>query len=307
MYYKPSEPRTVREGIKARSSRGDIGSTWWSGRWREIVEGYGASWTSNRLARGKKYARMGQVMDFSVGIGLITAKVQGSMRLPYFITITVKTIGEEQWSQVVKHMSEKALYAAKLLAGEMPETVEKSASGYGISIFPSKSEFLPACTCPDIAVPCKHIAAVCYIMAEELDKDPFLLFKLRGMDKNELMGRINKTRKLAAYGTAVRPERFMRTTIATTANDSKKKKADIHKFWEIPDFSCLSYSMDVPLVHAAVIKRLGEPGFWRAPVNFVSLMESIYGKISNTIARNSSLERAHQKCQIRSENDPDKI
>ena len=74
---EPSKPRKVKNGIKSRSRKGNIGTTWWSKRWLKILESYGSEWSSNRLQRGVKYARMGQVINFEISNGGISASVQG--------------------------------------------------------------------------------------------------------------------------------------------------------------------------------------------------------------------------------------
>ncbi len=290
-YYKYRAPRSVRNGLKARSRHGKIGSTWWSQKWLSIVEGYGSEWQENRLERGRRYARSGQVMAFRIEKGRIAAKVQGSMREPYSVTITVKTMGEDAWAKVIERMASSALYAAKLLSGEMPEEIGKLAKAGSTNIFPAKKEFLPACTCPDGAVPCKHIAAVCYIIAEELDKDPFLLFKFRGMDKDEMLEGLRKLRKGMlpkekagkAAGAAAAASKSAKATPKEELQRRVKRSPET--FWEPADFSQLSYSMELPSVNAAIIRRLGEPQFWKAQKDFVKLMESAYERVSKQVQK----------------------
>ena len=240
---------------------------------------------------------MGQVMNFRIRTGQISAKVQGSMREPYSITITVKTMPEELKSKMVGIMASKALYAAKMLSGEMPEEIEGVLSAESIKIFPPKNEFLPACTCPDSAVPCKHIAAVCYIIAEELDRNPFLLFKLRGMDKEELLERLGDARrKISSSSSPIStkvqvPEPLKDPAKLKIVKESpKKQKEKIERFWQTPNFSSLSYSMEKPTVNAALIKRLGEPRFWRQQANFVEFMEGVYEKVSDAMVRSMSAQ-----------------
>src|SRR5659263_108254 len=171
--YTPSKPIKVEGGIKAKSKGGCIGDTWWSKRWVSVLESFG--W-SNRLERGRRYARGGQVIGFKLLPGKVTASVQGSTPKPYSVLIEVKSFSEAEWEKAIEEMSEKAVFAAKLLAGEMPQNIEEAFKSAGMSLFPASSKDIKTdCSCPDSANPCKHIAAVYYILAEEFDRDPFML------------------------------------------------------------------------------------------------------------------------------------
>jgi uncharacterized Zn finger protein len=87
------------------------------------------------------------------------------------------------------------LFAAKLLAGEMPPEVEAVFAEVDVPLFPAAARDLPMhCSCPDWAVPCKHVAAVCFLLAERFDEDPFLIFEWRGRSKKDLLGRLRKSR-----------------------------------------------------------------------------------------------------------------
>src|SRR3990172_12645616 len=190
--YAPSKPIKAEGGIKAKSKRGSIGDTWWSKRWVKVLESFG--W-SNRLERGRRYARSGQVIDFKLASGMVTARVQGSMSKPYSVKIEMKPLADEAWNKVLEEMSQKAIFAAKLLAGEMPQNIEEAFDATGMSLFPESSKDIKTdCSCPDSANPCKHIAAVYYILAEEFDRDPFMLFKLRGKTKDEISSSLRKKR-----------------------------------------------------------------------------------------------------------------
>ncbi len=183
-YFKPSTPRTTIGGIKAQSKQGSFGRSWWAKRWIAVLDGFqiGA-----RLARGRSYARRGQVLDIQVATGLITAKVQGSRPRPYAVEIKVKTLSNADGAKLGKALAKQALFAAKLLAGEMPQDIEQAFTGVGLSLFPVRlGDLKTQCSCPDWSNPCKHIAAVYYLMGEEFDRDPFLIFKLRGVDRNRL-------------------------------------------------------------------------------------------------------------------------
>ena len=188
----PSRPRPVDGGIKARSTRGAIAQTWWSQRFIEVLEGIGMG---SRLQRGRSYARKGQVISMDVGPGLVTAQVQGSRARPYRVRIGVGAFGKSEWAQVEGALAESAWYAATLLSGEMPDDIEEVFAGLGFSLFPATSRELSLdCSCPDSAVPCKHLAATFYLLAEHFDDDPFAILAWRGREREDLLANLQAAR-----------------------------------------------------------------------------------------------------------------
>src|SRR5262245_5337922 len=117
-HYPRSRPRAVQGGIKAQSRQGSFGENWWAKLWLAVLESFNLS---ARLARGRSYARSGQVLSIEIGKGEVSGKVQGSRPKPYEVTIGVKVLGERQWDHLVRVLSGQALFVAKLLAGEMPQ------------------------------------------------------------------------------------------------------------------------------------------------------------------------------------------
>jgi len=183
--WPPAKPIRVDGGIKARSKRGAIGEQWWSRRFIGVLESYGMS---GRLARGRSYARAGQVLDFALSQGKVTARVQGSRVRPYQVRIGVLPLTTAQWRRVQDRLASQALFRAKLLAGEMPHEIEEVFAECGTPLFPRSAADLDMhCSCPDWGVPCKHLAAVCYVLAEEFDRDPFGMLAWRGKARDELL------------------------------------------------------------------------------------------------------------------------
>jgi uncharacterized Zn finger protein len=143
---------------------------------------------SGRLARGRSYARAGQVLDFELSQGKVTARVQGSRVRPYQVRIGVLPLTTAQWRAVQDRLAGQALFRAKLLAGEMPREIEEVFADCGTPLFPgSPGDLDMRCSCPDWEVPCKHLAAVCYVLAEEFDRDPFAMLAWRGRGRDELL------------------------------------------------------------------------------------------------------------------------
>ena len=194
--WPPARPIRVEGGIKARSKRGAIGEQWWSRRFIGVLESCGLS---GRLARGRSYARAGQVLDFRLSQGKVTARVQGSRVRPYDVRIGVLPLTKAQWRRVQERLAGQALFRAKLLAGEMPHEIEDVFAHCGTPLFPRSATDLDMhCSCPDWGVPCKHLAAVCYVLAEEFDRDPFAMLAWRGKARDELLAALRKVRAAAA-------------------------------------------------------------------------------------------------------------
>ncbi|MPZ96754.1 MAG: hypothetical protein GEU96_18060 [Propionibacteriales bacterium] len=188
----PSRPRAVEGGLKARSRRGAIAQTWWSERFIEVLEGIGLG---SRLERGRTYARKGQVISLEVGPGSVTAQVQGSRSRPYRVRIGIAAFGKSEWTQAEHALTGNAWYTAKLLSGEMPEDIEDLFAGLGLSLFPATERELSLdCSCPDRAVPCKHLAATFYLLAEHFDDDPFAILAWRGRDREDLLANLQAAR-----------------------------------------------------------------------------------------------------------------
>src|SRR5438105_4218701 len=144
-YYEPSRPRSAKGGIKSQSKRGDFGANWWAKRWIEVLNecGLGA-----RLTRGRSYARSGQVLSIDISPGEVKAKVQGSRPRPYVVTINVPALMEAEWDRAVEALAGQALFAAQLLAGEMPREIEMAFAAAGLSLFPERmSELTTECSC----------------------------------------------------------------------------------------------------------------------------------------------------------------
>lgn len=187
----PSKPIAVKDGLTTRRKQGAIGDTWWSKRFIEVLESFGLE---NRLARGRSYARKGQVISLDVQRGTAHAVVQGSRARPYRVVIGVDELSDGDWRTVSDAFASKAVFLAKLLAGEMPQNIEEAFASCSLSLFPDSLDDLETvCSCPDVANPCKHIAAALYLLAESFDDEPFRIFEWRGRAKDDLLASLRKT------------------------------------------------------------------------------------------------------------------
>lgn len=266
-FYPRSRPRQARGGIKAQSRSGQFGQTWWARRWIEVLESFDIG---ARLSRGRSYARSGQVLDLAVSRGKATARVQGSRPRPYDVAIQVRPLPEKDWNRVLRALAGQALYTAKLLAGEMPTEIEEVFQQAGVSLFPNRrDDLVTSCSCPDWSNPCKHVAAVYYLIGEAFDRDPFLIFRLRGLERDELMRRLGKPAGKAAR-TAVEEE--PPPPVAT-----EELPADPRAYWAPAAVPADLYGdVAVPPVAAAWPKRLGSFPFWRGTERFLDALEPMY-------------------------------
>jgi uncharacterized Zn finger protein len=259
-----SVPREAEGGIRAQSRRGRFAENWWACRWIEVLESFDIR---ARLGRGRSYARKGQVLSIDVAKGMVEARVQGSRPKPYQVTIKVRPLMPSEWKRLAAQLSTQALFAAKLLAGEMPQDIEQAFTAAGLSLFPEKlREISTACSCPDWSNPCKHVAAVYYLLGEAFDRDPFLIFRLRGMDRDEFTAMLGEARRGAETEAEPEPEPL---------------PVDPAEFWGArPLPSDLLGDLNVQRTLAALPRRLGSLQFWRGAQPLLQSLEPAYESAS---------------------------
>jgi uncharacterized Zn finger protein len=266
-------PRKVKGGIRARSKRGSFAKSWWARRWLAVLE---SLQLGGRLARGRAYARRGQVMDLSIEPGLVMARVQGSRAEPYAVTIRVKTLSADEWRRVAEVLTREVAFLARLLAGEMPPDIERAFEQARLSLFPTRiKDLATSCSCPDESNPCKHIAAVYYLLGEEFDRDPFLIFRLRGMTREELL------RVLEEMEAAAHPRGRQDTTDVDpddlAVDPSAQHPESNVSFWRagaMPDDVFADRVSDQK--PGALLQRLGAFPFWRGPEPLPDALLPVY-------------------------------
>ena len=175
------------------STRSPFGTTWWGSSWVHALE-ESAALDPGRLTRGRKYARDGSVGPLELGPGFASARVTGSHGRFYRTDVAVKTLAPTEWDQVADAIAARAGHAAALLDGELDPGIVADAAECDIRLLPGAGDLRPDCSCPDWAEPCKHAAAVCYLVANELDRDPFALFLLRGLSRDDLLAMVRERR-----------------------------------------------------------------------------------------------------------------
>ena len=250
----PSNPIRTNRGIKARSQRGSFSKNWWARRWIESMENLVEL---PRLQRGRVYARSGQVLSLQEVDNAIEAKVQGSRPAPYKVTIQVTPLTDEQWDQVIDAMSQQALFTAQLLAGEMPGDIEEAFNTAGVSLFPiTVGDLTTTCSCPDWANPCKHVAATHYILGDRFDDDPFLIFRMRGRDQEQILQGLRARRA----GLDEPPDQVVNEE--ELAEQVAPLEESIDHFWQsVEPLDEFPLTIRPPSVDMPLMKRLGDQAF----------------------------------------------
>lgn len=254
------------QGIKVR----ELGTTWWGQRWIKSLEQFSRDYLS-RLGRGRTYARTGRVHDLHIAPGHVTALVTGSE--DYDVSLRMDAFTTAEWNMAIKIMSQEARYAAELLAGQMPADIDSVFRRCKRSLFPSKSHDLETdCSCPDWASPCKHVAAMHYVLGEAFDRDPFLLFELRGRTRNQVLAALSRLRTGSSEGPIA--ENPSAEVVATTIEIVPEALAN----YEVPPvpLPALRFSFEPPQLSAAILRSIAPPRPWSIEQSTADFLAEAY-------------------------------
>lgn len=267
---------------------------WWGKKFIEALEKFT---DSARLGRGRGYARNGKIIEYNISKGKIVAKVKGSIN-PYFgvykepkynTTIEIKTFSSKEWESIIKVLSSNAGFVSKLLVNEIPENIDNVFSSIGLNLLPERrSDFKTNCSCPDSSNPCKHIAGVYYLVASEFDRDPFLIFELRGLTKEDLHKKLADSTLGKLLLSELEVKNFIpksEISYFTIPEKTKIESKSLRDFWlgnkRLPQH--IEYISELP-VDAVLIKKQGDyPPFWEKNASFIDSMEEVYIKIKQKI------------------------
>lgn len=267
-------PRRIETGIQTRSQRGEFAKNWWARRWLNALE---RLMQGVRLTRGQHYARLGQIVSMEEIKGGMAARVQGSRPKPYRVTIQLTPFNNKQWEKVFDILSDKAIYVAQLLAGDMPQDIEEVFNEAGVSLFPTRSSDLQTtCTCPDKVTPCKHVAATHYILGDRFDEDPFLLFRMRGKSQEQIMQALRQRRgadiDLAALNTEAPNWQFL--------PEPPRFPETLDHYWDTSSLlNEVNVQVRMPNIPQPLLKRLGEPEV-ASQLTLQGQLEEAYNSIS---------------------------
>jgi uncharacterized Zn finger protein len=236
---------------------------WWSQRWLDLLDSYRFK---KRLERGRNYARQGNVLSIEFKGAKVLARVQGSDPEPYKVSLSLDPFSEEQWGYVIETMSQKSIFAAKLLAGEMPQNMEDVFTSNGLSLFPfTLSDVHSKCSCPDKANPCKHVAAIYYQLGDRFSEDPFVLFQLRGRTKEQIISDLRDLRSKSIETSATETSEVQEST------PEKQFSIEIGSFWQYDEPLESSLVVIVPSTSETVLDVLGPIPLAKEEENLTSL------------------------------------
>lgn len=299
----------MEHGIQLKKGVADIARNWWSERWFKIIDEFGLG---IRWERAKLYAERGQVVSIEIENGLVRASVQGSGDDPYRVMVSVKTIPKSIWTAILKDLGKTSAFAIGLSSGSLPpeEQISQVFQENGVLLFPDRQgELHTKCTCLDWSNPCKHIAAVYLLLGAEFDRDPFLLFKLRGLEQGEFFQltapadfmpvsepdtgaalAIGGDQDTSPYAPPTAPQAEMQQASAGALGSQANVQSDqnarfsepqcFRQFWNTTVFD--GQILGPWSVHAQVASlpaSLGEFPFWQGSENFLERIRCAYESV----------------------------
>ncbi|MEJ6480895.1 SWIM zinc finger family protein [Nostoc punctiforme UO1] len=254
---------------------------WWSQQWLDLLDSYRFK---KRLERARNYARQGNVLSIEFKGAKVLARVQGSEVEPYKVSLSLEPFTDEQWGYVIETMSQRAIFAAKLLAGEMPQNIEEVFTANGLSIFPfTLGDVQSKCSCPDKANPCKHIGAIYYQLGDRFSEDPFVLFQLRGRTKEQIISDLRQLRSAK-----IQPNTTETPDIQQSIPNNKYS-VKIDSFWQYNEPLESSLVVIAPSTNEMVLDVLGAIPLAKEEENSVNSTSSdVVMKYLNTVYRDVS-------------------
>ena len=244
-----------------------FGKTWWGQQWLNSLNNIDYS---NRLPRGSSYARKGAVTKISIKENRINAKVAGSQPKPYNVDIILPPFFDPELSAFVEALAERPVIISKMLNRELDPEVLNIAERMGLKVFPKQwTDFKMQCSCPDWAVPCKHLAAVIYKVCAEIDNDPFLVFSLHNVD---LIGEMNKR------GIFVNRETTEIPNLANLYFDKQNKKIGAKTYDPENAYKKLSYVSLSPINEPLTALLADFPAFYPGDGNFKEKYTAALGR-----------------------------
>jgi len=271
---RPDGPRKVRHGIKLLGKVDPPVFTGIGLRWMKLLE---AATEPPVLAAGLAYARSGQTTGLEIKSGGVQAHVQGTALRPYATQVILPAFSEEQWEEVIRTMARESIHVAKLLANEIPPGLDDLLGTMKLLLLPealNKSHW--SCTCVE-PQPCKHFAAVGYLLADRLTQAPLLIFTMLGLPAERLLDRLRRARTIQEHGVALA---HVDAAIPETQIDPLPLEACLDEFWRLgPQLSESDDRAPAQHVSHALLRRMG-PSPLNGKFPMVGLLASVYDTVS---------------------------
>ena len=273
---RPASPRRVRNGLKLRAAGEPEPATWVSSRLLGLL---GELVPEAARKEGLDYARRGQTRWLEIGEGRVQALVQGRAAAAYRILWDLDPLTEEQGERILQAMAGEAIYAAKLLAGELPPAVEGLFGAIGLHLVPPASQVAVTCEC-SVGGRCKHVAAVGYLLAERLEDDPLGIFVLRGIPRvldRLASARLKRTRGVAAA--------HADQLLGVSVDRPPPLEQTLDGFWRSgPQLGRIKQMPPPRHAPHALLRRLG-PSPLKGKFPLVGLLASIYDTVARSAIR----------------------
>ncbi|TVQ61430.1 MAG: hypothetical protein EA378_08645 [Phycisphaerales bacterium] len=277
----PMHPRRVRQGVKLLKEPPTGPSAWAGERWRRLTDALVEHFDrSSDAPEALDYAKQGQTKRLTIEDGVVRATVQGRMTRPYQVTIEVRRFDQEQREGLIRAMADQAVFAAKLLAGEMPRDIDTLLDPLGTRLIPGDArELVGSCTCKDNRDWCKHLLCVMHLVADHLAQDPFVAFRLRGLEPDDLMERLRQSRAVAAAGGAATA--VYAPVLAGGGDGTGVRSLEdlAGEFWSGGDPG-VPLAIEAPSVSHPLLRRLGPSPFEGRRFPLVGLLATCYDVIS---------------------------
>lgn len=259
--------------------------TWWGNRFIEALE---TATDAGRLKRGRTYANSSRIRNLEMNQGTIRAEVHGNKNAyfgvnqepPYQVMIVVRPLNAEEWRSAITKLSSNASFISRLLLNEIPDNLEEMLD---MNLLPRvQTDLQTVCSCPDWGSLCKHVAGVCYQTAAELDRDPLLLFELRGLPREQLFSELAQS----PLGQAL-SDQLDAQSITPAITDSYYTQPELRDmpsltpeaFWRGSKPSS-TFQPSQSAITGILVKKQGDfPAFWQRENSFLEAMEELYDRV----------------------------
>jgi uncharacterized Zn finger protein len=272
----PVNPKRVRGGVRLKRKEG--GPEGWAEQrvWRLIEEGA----DGDALREGLEYARAGQTRRISFENGRAEALVQGRRPRAYTTTLALPRFSPADCDRALRALAEQSRFAAKLLSGELPPSIEDVFVPLGLHVFPTgPGEPEVSCTCHEAKPWCKHAVCVAALLTERLGEDPFLILELRGLSRGELIEGLRERRSQGGAGQGPQP---VYAAHVPGLSDAAWPPLDeqVGQFWRAPSAASVpSVPVEPPVVSHPLLRRLGPSPFQESRFPLVGLLATCYDLI----------------------------
>lgn len=257
--------------------KNSYGNTWWGKQWLNAL---GNIDYSNRLPRGRTYANKGLAKDILIKGNKITASVQGSRPRPYKVNFTIPKFTANEKAGIIEIVTSNPLHLSRLLNRELPTELKKICDQKGIPLFPNSwKDIEGACSCPDWAVPCKHMASVLYLIANEIDKNPFLIFQLHDFDLFQGLEGIGYTAQGQREVAVLAAEKLQQPYLSNRITND----------WDEEVYQQLDFSM-IPDCRENLLTILSEKPVFFPIGDFKAMLKLAYSAVSKNLTKTIAAE-----------------